>query len=176
LSKISRAGSLYANNLISKIAITNSIHIEAHMGSVDGTNVIWAPNLADNLSRNAEDYDVRRNVMESSTEHVGGSAPTQKQQATALCTLSQAKYNLNYLGHSRYSSCRHHTHYFLLTPCIPLLVIPTLSLSATFTGGIPLRRSERTVVASPNPLHKHAELSDMRCGETNILLLLGTIK
>ncbi|KAJ5478287.1 hypothetical protein N7530_003796 [Penicillium desertorum] len=102
LSKISRAGSLYANNLISKIAITNSIHIEAHMGSVDGTNVIWAPNLADNLSRNAEDYDVRRNVMESSTEHVGGSAPTQKQQATALCTLSQAKYNLNYLGHSSF--------------------------------------------------------------------------
>jgi hypothetical protein len=80
LSKISRAGSLYANNLISKMAITNSIHIEAHMGSVDGINVIWAPNLADNLSWNAEDYDVRRNVMESSTKHVGGSAPTQKQQ------------------------------------------------------------------------------------------------
>ncbi|OQE96434.1 hypothetical protein PENNAL_c0001G02699 [Penicillium nalgiovense] len=38
------------------MAITNTIHIEAHVGSVDDISVIWGANSVDNLSSNAEDY------------------------------------------------------------------------------------------------------------------------
>lgn len=103
LSKVSRACSMYANSLISKMAITNTIHIEAHVGSVDDISVIWGANSVDNLSSNAEDYGVRQNVMEGSTKNVDGSAPTQKQQDDGpLHSQSRSKYNLKYLGHLRY--------------------------------------------------------------------------
>ncbi|KAF3016295.1 hypothetical protein E8E15_002576 [Penicillium rubens] len=62
------------------MAITNSIYLEAHVGSVDGISVIWGPNSADNLSSNAEDYNMRRSVLEDSTDNMGGSAPTRKLQ------------------------------------------------------------------------------------------------
>ncbi|KAJ6189193.1 hypothetical protein N7519_004101 [Penicillium mononematosum] len=45
------------------MAITNTIHIEAHVGSVDGISVIWSPNSAYNLSSNDNDYNVRRSVF-----------------------------------------------------------------------------------------------------------------
>jgi hypothetical protein len=57
------SSSLYVNNLIPKMAITNYIHLETHVSSVGGISVIWGPNSANNLSSNAEDYNMRRSVL-----------------------------------------------------------------------------------------------------------------
>ncbi|KAJ5043872.1 hypothetical protein EN45_097900 [Penicillium chrysogenum] len=82
------------------MAITNSIYLEAHVGSVDGISVIWGPNSADNLSSNAEDYNMRRSVLEDSTDNMGGSAPTRKLQDDGpLRSQPRSEYNLKYLEH-----------------------------------------------------------------------------
>ncbi|OQE13119.1 hypothetical protein PENFLA_c054G09288 [Penicillium flavigenum] len=47
------------------MAITNTIHIEAHMGSVDGISVIWGPNLATTCHR------TRRTTMWNSASEIG---------------------------------------------------------------------------------------------------------